>query len=141
MIDRIFPRYKMSVIALCFLSWLLPTVYCLVWGKESTLSYIIFALTSILLIPVGYGMGMLVIGLMASNSMFSLKTVDQFCKFFFYLLGFVGILFSLALPVAWFLQLSPSDDYRMNGFLGGYGVAYAAYKLRKKYVLNGGKRS
>jgi hypothetical protein len=140
MIDKLFPRYKNFIIGLCFLSWLLPTAYLFVWGKHPTMLYIIFALISIALLPIGYGMGLVVIGLMASNPVYSRKTVDQFCQFVFFGFGVGGIIMFLAFPLLWYFRLSRSDDFSINGCLGGFGIAWAAYNLRKKYVLNWPKR-
>jgi len=91
-------------------------------------------LLSLLLFPVGYGLGVFVIGIQTKNPACSKKLLDSFCRLCFLFFGIGSVCLALLVPIFGILTGTHQDMF-INAAPGGLGIACAAYKIRRKYIV------
>jgi len=109
---------------------LLPFFIGSFFGPLPVTSYLLGGLGSLLFFPIGYGMGWFVLGLQLKNPLCPRKTLRTVCKVAFYFFGLGGIVSSLAELGT----LQSSEFMPINLIPAGFGLAYAAFKIRRKTV-------
>jgi hypothetical protein len=134
MIDKILPKYNKQVLMVSAVAYLLPTLSAAFLGPEP-LVYLIGGLISLVLFPIGYGMGKLVLGVQARNPYCSEQRLDSFCRAAIYFFGAGAILFGLLTSFLAILSEAALEEMILNGFPGAFGIAFAAYQLRQKHIL------
>jgi len=135
MIEILLPKYSKQLIILCIVAYLLPTLSASV-VHEKHLPVLIGGLLSILLFPIGYLMGQLVLRVQVINPFCPEKFLDFFCISTIYFFGGFSLIFGLIYPILLAFHLSSPEEMIINGIPAALGISYAAYKIREQFAYS-----
>ncbi len=136
MIDKILPKYKKQIIGVSLFAYLLPTIIVAIVNSDYFV-YLVGGLISVVLFPIGYWMGKLVLGIQIKNPYCSIDRLDSFCKMAIYFFGLGSILLGLLYPFITLVSVAGADQMIINGSPAAFGIAYAAYRIRSENVIAG----
>lgn len=129
MIDTLTTKFRLHIIVIALFLFVLP-LFIQSFTVSQPIKYLGIGILSLLFFPIGWLMGSAVLGFQVKNPFTTAKHMDSICKSAFYFFYFGGVLLLLL------SMLNPStEQIPLNMLPGGFGIAYAAYKIRKKHVL------
>jgi len=127
--QKLTTKYRLLLIFLALLLYVLPLLIRSFFVGQP-IQYLGIGILSLLFFPIGFLMGFAVLGFQVKNPFATAKHIDCFCKFAFYFFYFGG---ALLLTVSLFKPAT--EEIPINMLPASFGIAFAAYKIRNKHVL------